>query len=137
MKLTLGFFAVAAASGAALYFGVSSFTSAAQPPAVEAAVLNYHPATPSAREFAHDLAGTANQYAAEHADEARLERTHCVQAARGRYMCSFAVVHSDGSSECHLIQARWTPNATSTITITLAGRVGRCSSLRDAIDSMS
>lgn len=137
MKLVLGFFAVAAASGAAMYFGVSSFTSAAQPAEAEAAVANYHPATPSAAEFAHDLAGTANKYAVEHADEARLARTHCVRAARGHYMCSFAVVHSDGTSECHLIQARWTPNAVSTFTITLAGRVARCGSLREAIDSIS
>jgi hypothetical protein len=45
-------------------------------------------------------------------------------------------VHADGSSECHLIQARWTPNATSTFTVTLSGRVARCGSLREALDSM-
>ena len=51
-------------------------------------------------------------------------------------MCSFAILHDDGSSECHLIQARWTPEAASTITVTLAGRVARCTSLREALDSM-
>jgi hypothetical protein len=133
MKFALGFFAVAAASAAALYFGVAAFTSADAPLAA-AAVRS---ATPTAAEFAHDLAGTANQYGAQHAAGARLARTHCVQPAAGRYMCSFAVVHDDGSSECHLVQARWTPEAASTITVTLAGRVARCGSLRDALDSMS
>jgi hypothetical protein len=136
MKLAVGFAAVTAASFAAIYFGLSSFTRAGQPEAAEAAVHFVHQSSPTAAEFANDLAGTANQYGNEHAADAHLARTHCVQPAAGRYMCSFAVVHADGSSECHLIQARWTPEADSTITVTLAGRVARCGSLRAAVNSM-
>jgi len=136
MKLAAGFAAVAAATFTALYFGVS-LTRAGQPDAAEAATHVVHQSSPSAAEFANDLAGTANQYSTEHAAGARLTRTHCVRPAAGHYMCSFAVVHDDGSSECHLIQARWTPEAESTITVTLAGRVARCGSLREAIDSVS
>jgi hypothetical protein len=35
------------------------------------------------------------------------------------------------------MQARWTPQKTSTITITLAGRTERCASLPDALQSLS
>jgi hypothetical protein len=34
------------------------------------------------------------------------------------------------------MQARWTPERASTITITLAGRTRRCGSLRQALDSL-
>jgi hypothetical protein len=136
MKLAAGFAAVTAASFVAMYFGISSLTRAGQPEAAEAAAHFVHQSSPSAAEFAGDLAGTANQYGTEHAAGARLARTHCVQPASGRYMCSFAVVYDDGTSECHLIQARWTPDSASTITVTLAGRVARCGTLREAIKSM-
>jgi hypothetical protein len=135
MKLALAFVAVAVASCAALYFGVTAFTSA-QAPTAEAALVSYHATAPTAAQFAHDLAGGANKYGVEHSADARLTHTHCVQAARGNYMCSFAVVHGDGSSECHLIQARWTPDAASTFTVTLSGRVSRCGSLREAVHSL-
>jgi hypothetical protein len=135
VKSAVGFFAIVAATASALYFGVSGFGSATQPD-VAAAAPALRSATPTAAEFASDLAGTANQYSAQHAAGDRLARTHCVQPAAGRYMCSFAVVHRNGSSECHLIQARWTPEAESTITVTLAGRVARCSSLREALETL-
>lgn len=125
---------MAAAAFAAIYFGVSSLTKGGQAEAATPYVLQH--SSPTAAEFASDLAGTANQYGTQHAAGARIARTHCVQPASGRYMCSFAVVHDKGSSECHLIQARWTPEAESTITVTLSGRVARCHSLREAIDSM-
>lgn len=136
MKLALGFAVVAVLTGAAFYFGVSTSAGGNDATAAEAAVVAYHQATPSAAEFAHDLAGAANQYGAEHAKGRRLTHTQCVQATRGHYMCSYAVVHANGTSECHLIQATWTPDATSSFTITLSGRVARCSSLREALDSM-
>lgn len=133
MKLAAGFCAIVAATAAAMYFGVTGFAST-QP--TQAAVVQAHSATPAAAEFATDLAGTANQYSAQHAAGDRLARTHCVEPAAGRYMCSFAVVHQDGSNECHLIQARWTPNTESTITVTLSGRVSRCGSLREALQHL-
>jgi hypothetical protein len=132
MKLACAFAAVAAAAAAALYFGVAALSGNPTVGAVEAAAITLRPASPTAAEFARALAGTANQYSGG----ARLTHTHCVQAARAHYMCSFVVEHADGTSECHLVQARWTPNAASTITVTLAGRVARCASLREAIDSM-
>jgi hypothetical protein len=134
MKLAAGFFAIVAVTASAMYFGVAGFGSATQP--ASAAAATPRSATPTAAEFATDLAGTANQYGAAHAASNRLARTHCVEPAAGRYMCSFAVVHQDGSSECHLIQARWAPEAESTIKVTLAGRVARCGSLREAIQTL-
>lgn len=135
MKLAAGFVAVAAASAAAMYFGVSTLTAADQPKHATS-IARPATATPTAAEFARDLSGTANAYGVAHAAGARLTNTHCVQAARGRYMCSFAVVQTSGVTECHLIQARWTPQRASTITVTLAGRVARCGSVREALDSM-
>jgi hypothetical protein len=132
MKGALGFAVVTAATAAAMYFGLTAFTSSGDAPAA----VVVHQTSPSAAEFARDLADTANQYGAEHAAKARITHTHCVQAVRGRYMCSYAIVRAHGASECHLIQARWTPHAASTFTVTLSGRVGRCGSLREALDSM-
>jgi hypothetical protein len=34
------------------------------------------------------------------------------------------------------MQARWTPHSASTFTVTLAGRVPRCATLRDALRSL-
>lgn len=91
---------------------------------------------PSAAKFARLLAGSSNQYGREHSAPERIRRVHCVQASSGHYMCSYAVVQTTAASECHLIQARWTPHASSTYTVTLSGRTARCQTLRDAIDSL-
>jgi hypothetical protein len=91
---------------------------------------------PSARNFARILAGSSNQYGQEHSTPQRIQRVHCVPGSPGHYMCSYAVVQTGASSECHLIQASWTPDATSTYTVTLSGRTARCGTLRDAIDSL-
>ncbi len=91
---------------------------------------------PSAAEFAQGLEGVSNQFALEHGQRTRFVRLHCVQAAPGKYMCSYAVAHAQGREECHLMQATWTPNSASTITVTLAGRTGRCCTLREAIKSL-
>ena len=93
-------------------------------------------AFPSAAEFAHAFVGAANQYAEVTGHPARINQPDCVQAAPGRYMCSYAVVKPGTAKECHLIQARWTPHEASTITVTLAGRTTRCRSLREAISSL-
>jgi hypothetical protein len=93
-------------------------------------------AFPSAAEFANAFVGTANQYAKVHGDPARINQPDCVQAAPGRYMCSYAVVKPGTPNECHLMQAQWTPQAASTISITLAGRTTRCRSIREALNSL-
>jgi hypothetical protein len=92
-------------------------------------------ATPSATEFAHDFIGVTNKYAQEHGDGATVGDAHCVQAAPGQYMCSYLVTVED-TTTCHLMQARWTPDSSSSITVTLAGRTSRCGSLREAIQSL-
>jgi hypothetical protein len=93
------------------------------------------PATPSAADFAAEFIGVTNQYATEHGVAAHANGAHCVQAAPGRYMCSYLVT-KNGASTCHLMQARWTPNLTSTITVTLAGRTARCGTLREAVRTL-
>ena len=129
MKLTIAFVLVAATTGLGTYFGAKALHP--QRPAAQPYVL-VASTTPTAEEFGRALMGTANQFGAD----AKIARTHCVQAKPGRYMCSYAVVRKGQSDECHLMQGRWTPNADSTITVTLAGRAARCGSLRDAIDSL-
>lgn len=91
---------------------------------------------PSAAEFAEVFVAATNRYAAEHADPRRIGLADCVQAAPGRYMCSYASYAPIVLSRCHLVQARWTPQAASAITITLAGRTKRCGPLREALDSL-
>jgi hypothetical protein len=93
------------------------------------------PATPSASQFAHDFVGMTNSYAQTHDDGAMVGDAHCVQAAPGQYMCSYLATVAD-TSTCHLMQARWTPESPSTITVTLAGRTRRCGTLREAIQSL-
>ena len=95
------------------------------------------PTTPTAREFAHNFVGTTNAFAASRGDETRIGNADCVQANRGHYMCSYSATRPGTKAECHIMQARWTPNRASTITVTLAGRVGRCGSLDEALSSLS
>ena len=92
---------------------------------------------PTAADFGRDFVRTANAYAVAHGSAARLRHPDCVQAAPGRYMCSYAVTKPRQPVECHLIQARWTPEGPSTVKVTLAGRTLRCESLRAALDSLS
>jgi hypothetical protein len=51
-------------------------------------------------------------------------------------MCSYGVVKAGGRIECHIMQARWTPTASSSLTVTLAGRAQRCRTLHDALSSL-
>jgi hypothetical protein len=96
-----------------------------------------HGEAPGPAEFARQLAGLANQFAAQEGDNARMAKVECVQGAhRGHYMCSFALLRSTRPEECHLIQAIWTPTAIDSFRITLSGRAGRCGSLREAIQSL-
>lgn len=91
--------------------------------------------TPSATQFAHNFVGVTNKRASEHDDGARVGNAHCVQAAPGKYMCSYLVT-AKGVRTCHLMQAQWTPERSSAITVTLAGRTSRCGTLREAIQSL-
>jgi hypothetical protein len=94
------------------------------------------PATPSADEFGVVFVEATNSYAREHHDSARISDAHCVRASAGRYMCAYTVTRRGTRRTCHLMQARWTPEKASTITVTLAGRTKRCGTLRDALDSL-
>ena len=91
--------------------------------------------TPSATQFAHNFIGVTNKHASEHGDGARVGNAQCVQAAPGKYMCSYLVT-ARGVRTCHLMQAQWTPELSSAITVTLAGRTSRCGTLREAIQSL-
>jgi hypothetical protein len=93
--------------------------------------------TPTARQFAHNFVGTTNAYAAASGDQTRIGNADCVQASRGHYMCSYAAKKPGTAPECHIMQARWTPNEASTITVTLAGRATRCGSLDEALRSLA
>lgn len=90
---------------------------------------------PSAAGFAKIFVASANAYSVAHHDARRVMKPHCVEAARGRYMCAYTAVMPAGR-ECHLMQASWTPAADSTITVTLSGRTHRCGSVRAAIRSL-
>lgn len=91
---------------------------------------------PSAREFARFLVGVTTDYAQKSGDATRIVRPDCVQASAGHYMCSYAVMRPNRTVECHVVQARWTPQRLSTITVTLSGRAKRCGTLREAIRSL-
>jgi hypothetical protein len=102
-------------------------------PAVRARAV---PPAPTAGQFGSLLITSANDYAASHDAHERLAAPHCVSPAAGYYMCVY-VLHRPGRSECHLVQARWTPLQASTYTITLASRVRKCGSIRQAIRSLA
>ena len=93
--------------------------------------------TPTAAEFAHNFVGTTNAYAEASGDRTRIGNADCVQASRGHYMCSYSAKKPGAKAECHVMQARWTPNRASTITVTLAGRTTRCGSLDEALRSLA
>ena len=93
-------------------------------------------ATPSAAEFGSGFVDTANAYASTHGTSARLAHPDCVQASPAHYMCSYAVLKPGRPPECHLMQARWTPEGPSTYTVTLAGRAARCGTIREALQSL-
>jgi hypothetical protein len=125
---------VAALLGAAAVVGYGMVAGSDAGAATAARPATTQP--PSADEFGRRLVGVTNAYAAAHGDSNRLGETDCVQPVPGRYMCSYSVSEPGRPMTCHLVQARWTPDAASTITVTLAGRAKRCGSLRDALASL-
>jgi hypothetical protein len=90
----------------------------------------------SAFEFAQMLIEATTRYASTHDDPTRISHADCVQAAPRRYMCSYRVNKPDAPRTCHLMQARWTPQKASSITVTLAGRTNRCGTLSEALQSL-
>jgi hypothetical protein len=130
--------AVGALSAAATVRIAGGGTDGATPAAAGRPVRTAgQPRYPSAAEFARVFVGTTNQFAMEHGDSKRISHADCVQASPGHYMCSYVVMRRRGAPrECFLMQARWTPEKASTITVTLAGRVRRCGSLQEALDSL-
>ena len=91
---------------------------------------------PTATGFADLFLSTVNGYARAQGDARRVADPDCVEAAPGRYMCSYASRGAGRPPQCHLMQARWTPQLASTYTVTLAGRVKSCKTLRDALGSL-
>jgi hypothetical protein len=130
---------VACAVGLATYGLGERINSAPEDPGLPGAAASaqsIHGAAPDAREFARQLAGMTNQFAAQQGDDARLDRVDCVQASRGHYMCSYALLRPSQPAECHLIQAIWTPMQIDSFKITLSGLAARCGSLREALRSL-
>jgi hypothetical protein len=126
MKLAVMFALVTCVVGAGTYFGATA--SGSDRPLRQEAQRD---ATPTAVQFGRALAETAGQVAGGQT----IADVHCVKAAPGHYMCAYAVVKPSGD-ECHLMQGMWTPDAASTITVTLAGQSGKCDSVRDAVQSL-
>src|SRR5829696_3487038 len=124
---------VAFASAAAVYVLAPAIQTAPAKAEVAAPLRT----TPTAAEFAHNFVGATNAFAVAHGDVTRVGNAQCVEATRGHYMCSYAAKRPGIAPECHVMQARWTPQAASTITITLAGRAGRCGTLREALRSLA
>ena len=91
---------------------------------------------PDAQQFAIAFVQTTEDYAKAHGESTRIVRPHCVEASTGHYMCAYTVVKPHRPPECHLMQAMWTPDSASTITVTLAGRAHRCGSVREAVRSL-
>jgi hypothetical protein len=51
-------------------------------------------------------------------------------------MCSYGALKPRTPEARHLMHARWTPQAASTISVTLAGKTPRCAPLREPVDSL-
>ena len=92
--------------------------------------------SPSAADFAQQFRTLANAFALSQGYPVRVVHPDCVEAAPRHYMCAYATRRPGFAEECRLMQAKWNPDATSPITITLAGRVPVCGSLRVVLDSL-
>lgn len=132
---TCALLATAACGLVVVVFGAHTraTASAAEP---SEAVTEDAAAVPTAARFAEILTGTVNAYAAAHGETTHASNAHCVQASAGRYMCSFATKRRGHRSQCHVMQAKWTPKALSSYRVTLGGRATRCGTLRAALRSL-
>jgi hypothetical protein len=125
---------IRAGLGLAALVCASAAAAAATPPHRPAS--STAESAPSAAGFAASFLSTANAYGRAHGHPARITDPDCLEAARGRYMCSYRTLRPGHGPECHLMQARWTPQLASAYTVTLAGRVKRCGTLREALRSL-
>ena len=105
-------------------------------PAAVSNTAKQNASPPAAKEFRRLFVELTNAYALEHGDPARVSNPDCIQASQGHYMCSYATTAPEAGRQCHIMQARWTPNRDSSFTVTLAGRTARCGSLREALRSL-
>jgi hypothetical protein len=130
--------AVLAGAVAAATYLVGTGAQGPEPaaPAAARAPESLHGAAPAAAEFAREFTGITNQYATQSGDGTRIAQVDCVQASRGHYMCSYAILRPSQPAECHVMQAVWTPTDVSSFKVTLSGRSTRCASLRDALHSL-
>jgi hypothetical protein len=141
-RRALFFPVIAAAVGIAVYAIPAAAAAPGATHITSTPVSQPHPATrileapPGPLEFASTVVGTTTAYARAHREATRITNVDCVQASPGHYMCSYAVTRPNRPRECHLMQATWTPNSTSTYAVTLAGRVEKCSTLREALRSL-
>ena len=120
---------------AATYKLTAPATGAGNPVRASLAAASKHVrSTPAPAAFARTFREAMNAYAASRGDARRIANPHCVEASRGHYMCSYALVRSNGKRECHVMQAHWTPP--DPIKVTRAGRVARCDTLRAALKSL-
>lgn len=134
LRLPVGVLLVALMLGAVLAVGASAKNA---PSAAAAGVATVHGVAPAtAREFASTFLSLTNAYAAQHRRTERFTGADCVQASRGHFMCSYAIVRPGRGKECRLMQAEWTPNGASSFKVTLAGRVPTCHTLREALESL-
>jgi hypothetical protein len=127
--------AVAAAVASATIAASRAFGDEVQ--AVAAAAAEVDPnAPPSPAEFAGTFVAVTNAYAESHAEAERVSAPHCVVGNPGHYMCAYTVTRADGRSECHLMQAQWTPGELDSFRVTLSGRARKCGSVRQAVRSL-
>jgi hypothetical protein len=132
-------FGIALIAALAAFFGVGQIvhSSAGTPAQRSAAVSRVDVnAAPVAAAFSRILRVSANERSDQVGNPRRIGDVHCVEPRHGSFMCSYVIGNPDGSSECHLLQARWTAHSESSFAITLAGRTRRCATLRDAIRSL-
>ena len=116
---------------------VAATTASVAVPAAQANVGgSSREASPSAVEFASLFADATTAYQKAHGIAARLINVDCVRASAVDYMCSYALASPGRTPSCHLMQARWTPNSATLYTVTLAGRIKECGTLREALRSL-
>lgn len=129
--------AVVFAFAAGTYVLASRLGSDTHEAAAGVPAVSLHGVAPDAGEFARLFAGMTNQMAAEQGDGARVRNVDCVEgASKGHYMCSYGIFRPSRPVECHVMQAEWTPTEVDSFRVKMAGRVGRCGSLREAIRSL-
>jgi hypothetical protein len=135
----LGFLVLAAAVplvAIVVFLGGSDSRGATRRPHTAATSAAHKVAAPDAAGFAARFAGVTNQAAKENGNNARIVSPHCVSPSAGYYMCTYAVARLGAARECHLMQAHWTPGRASSFEVTLAGRTGKCGSIREAVHSL-